>query len=158
MSAFIYRFRPVRALLEGFHELEKQEVYFAPPSELNDPYDGATEVQWSGDSILWTNLLNHYLLCATQAVVCTSALPEDDAVLNRITAPVTADALPSEGAKGLYRRVKARFYAQTNARRLPELLAARAEPIGRNELRMYAPDFRTCPRSECQVGYHSTST
>lgn len=56
----IYRFRNVDALLDGFHELENQEIYFSPYSDLNDPCEGTLNLYWEGDDILWKNLLKHY--------------------------------------------------------------------------------------------------
>ncbi len=38
-----YRFRSLRHLLSEHHELEKQEIYFAPLSDLNDPMEGFTD-------------------------------------------------------------------------------------------------------------------
>ncbi len=36
----IYRFRTADSLLDRFNELERQEIYFASPTELNDPMEG----------------------------------------------------------------------------------------------------------------------
>ena len=58
---FVYRFRPIKWLLGG--ELEKQQIYFAPPSELNDPMEGYFDVFWKGDQIVWRSLLKNYLVC-----------------------------------------------------------------------------------------------
>ena len=59
---YLYRFRSVHALLDGYHELENQEIYFSPPDELNDPLEGFKDIFWRGDAIVWRNLLRHYLL------------------------------------------------------------------------------------------------
>ena len=56
----IYRFRNADALLDGFHELENQEIYFSPYADLNDPCEGRLNLYWEGDAILWRNLLKHY--------------------------------------------------------------------------------------------------
>jgi hypothetical protein len=37
LAEYIYRFRSTSALLDHYSELEKQEIYFAPPNQLNDP-------------------------------------------------------------------------------------------------------------------------
>lgn len=134
---FIYRFRPMGALLGEHHELERQEIYFAPPSELNDPYDGAKEVQWTGDAILWSNLLCHYLLCTTQMVLLASIAPDDSAILERIPIGMTEGSCPTDDSKKLYNRVKTLFFAQPDATRLAELLTARPAPVCREELMMY---------------------
>lgn len=56
----IYRFRNADALLDEFHELENQEIYFSPYADLNDPCEGRLNLYWEGDAILWRNLLKHY--------------------------------------------------------------------------------------------------
>ena len=62
MSEF-FRFRSVKSLLDEFHELEKQTIYFASPDELNDPMEGFRDLVWSGDKIVWTNFFRHYVYC-----------------------------------------------------------------------------------------------
>ena len=62
-----YRFRSVDALLDEFHELKNQEIYFANPSELNDPMEGFSDTFWDGDKIIWENFLKHYLVCLDRA-------------------------------------------------------------------------------------------
>ncbi len=39
-------------------ELAKQEIYFASPSELNDPMEGFSNIVFKGDKIVWHNFLN----------------------------------------------------------------------------------------------------
>jgi hypothetical protein len=58
-------------LEEKYQELQRQEIYFPKPDELNDPVEGFMDVFWAGDGILWRNLFRHYLLCLIQAAyVC----------------------------------------------------------------------------------------
>jgi hypothetical protein len=62
----MYRFRPVDRLLskpgeEG--ELDGQYIFFASPEQLNDPMEGYKDVYFEGDSIIWTNLIKHYVRC-----------------------------------------------------------------------------------------------
>lgn len=59
---FLYRFRSLNNLLDR-GELEKQEIYFAELSRLNDPVEGYLDLTWQGDAIVWTNFFRHYLLC-----------------------------------------------------------------------------------------------
>ena len=56
----MYRFRSVHSLLDGYQELEQQEIYFATAAELNDPMEGLREVYWQGDEIVWANLIRNY--------------------------------------------------------------------------------------------------
>jgi len=71
MPDHFFRFRSIRNLLDGFHELENQEIYFSPPRDLNDPVEGFKDLFWQGDAIVWVNLLRHYLLCLMQAMSIT---------------------------------------------------------------------------------------
>lgn len=69
MENFIYRFRPLDRLLGRAGspgELESLQIYFPTPAQLNDPLEGFKDYFWSGDEIVWRNLLRHYLLCLTQ--------------------------------------------------------------------------------------------
>jgi hypothetical protein len=66
MITHLYRFRPADAILGRYNELSKQEIYFAAPEKLNDPMEGYKDVFWSGDLILWRNLIRHYLVCLIQ--------------------------------------------------------------------------------------------
>ena len=55
----LYRFRSVDRLLND-NELDGQYIFFAGPSELNDPVEGAADMVWNGDEIVWSNLIRHY--------------------------------------------------------------------------------------------------
>ena len=57
----LYRFRSIDQLLDKYHELERQTIYFAKPSELNDPIEGIRDVFWHGDVIVWINLFRNYI-------------------------------------------------------------------------------------------------
>lgn len=63
MNERLYRFRPVDTLLGDRKELEKQTVYFAAPSQLNDPMEGFRDIYWAGDEIVWKALVKNYLVC-----------------------------------------------------------------------------------------------
>lgn len=63
---YIYRFRPVSRLLNEdavSGELDSQYIFFAEPQSLNDPLEGFKYVYFSGDKIIWRNLLRHYVRC-----------------------------------------------------------------------------------------------
>jgi hypothetical protein len=62
MTTRLYRFRPLRRLLDQ-NELLNQEIFFANPDNLNDPMEGFRDIFWQGDVIVWENLFRHYLLC-----------------------------------------------------------------------------------------------
>ncbi|MGJ3440662.1 hypothetical protein AAZU54_11720 [Pseudomonas sp. Je.1.5.c] len=63
---FAYRFRPLSRLLSDdgeSGELEGLYIFFAAPEQLNDPLEGFKEVLFCGDSIVWENLIRHYIRC-----------------------------------------------------------------------------------------------
>ena len=92
--AYLYRFRSAEHLLDKYQELEKQEIYLAPPDELNDPMEGYKDVYWLGDPVLWRNFLRHYVFCLAEAIgytriglVDTDDLPFIPVQLGRNTLP-----------------------------------------------------------------------
>ncbi|WP_083340943.1 DUF2971 domain-containing protein [Chromobacterium amazonense] len=63
----IYRFRSIENLLGENEELNKQEIYFAAPNQLNDPMEGMKDIFWQGDAIAWKNFFRHYVACLSNA-------------------------------------------------------------------------------------------
>lgn len=57
------RFRSTSALLDKFHELENEEIYFSTVKDLNDPLEEYMDLSFDGDEILWTNFFQNYLFC-----------------------------------------------------------------------------------------------
>jgi hypothetical protein len=135
MESHFYRFRSTAALLDGFQELEKQEIYFASREELNDPMDGFKDVVWRGDRILWTNLLNHYLLCLLRTVDAVTWIGKDKPLPKGLSfVHATDDFLKQPVATELYRRVRGFFFRHPDVSDLPDFLAQRTLPLRRNEL------------------------
>ncbi len=136
--AFFYRFRPIRALLGTFQELERQEIYFSAPAELNDPMEGFKDLYWQGDQIVWNNLLKHYLLCLMMAYLATLREVKDyeKAGYDR-NIFFSVGRLPTWEAKNTHRRICERFFANERIRRLTEALAGRSYKIRRDELYFY---------------------
>jgi hypothetical protein len=133
-----YRFRPTDALLDRFQELERQEIYFAHPQELNDPLEGFKDLVWSGDRILWGNLLRHYLLSLTYAVT-VALISGPDHTFSEMETFVFANqsSMPTPVFGELHRRICEDFFKHEDAAALPELLADRGNPIRRDELTTY---------------------
>ena len=92
----LYRFRTMDNLLGKYQELEKQAIYFASPEELNDPMEGIGNIVWSGDKIVWTNFIKHYVYCL---VVCyflyTLTWRSDEFDANKIPIPDRWDLPPN---------------------------------------------------------------
>jgi hypothetical protein len=136
--SFFYRFRTTDALLGERQELEKQEIYFASPEQLNDPMEGFKELFWHGDQIVWRNLIRHYLLCLMQTVaVAMIAGKEYQPIFARGFIFSSQLTLPTETLKALYQRVCAIFFAVHSLDALPALLASREHPVRRDELEFY---------------------
>src|ERR1700693_1293937 len=95
MTGHFYRYRPIRAVLDEFHELENQEIYFSTTGELNDPMEGFKYLFWSGDEIVWRNFLKHYILCVLQtASYCFIAADQFDANVLRNIVFLVPQQLP----------------------------------------------------------------
>ena len=96
--ATYYRLRSVRHLLGHFRELERQQIYFASPDELNDPTEGLAYIVWRGDQIAWRNFFTHYVRClhtmciraALRADVQQSQIPVLDPLDNDLPSQYTA--------------------------------------------------------------------
>ncbi|MFG6657233.1 DUF2971 domain-containing protein [Scandinavium sp. M-37] len=71
MNVF-FKLRNTSSLLNGFHELENQELFFASPDELNDPQEGFLNLFWQGDKIVWRNLLRYYIFNLTNCLLKAS--------------------------------------------------------------------------------------
>ncbi len=52
-----YRFRPLKWICD---EIEQEYLFFSKPTDLNDPLEGFQDIYFSGDILLWNNLLLHY--------------------------------------------------------------------------------------------------
>ncbi|MFS0688764.1 hypothetical protein AB1K89_05930 [Sporosarcina sp. 179-K 8C2 HS] len=80
--------------------MEKQQIYFAHPEQLNDPMEGMRLYYWQGDEIVWRNLLKHYLLCL-EHMILLARLTDEDEQLKKEDIPVfkSFDSLPTESYK-----------------------------------------------------------
>lgn len=93
----MYRFRTVSNLIGEFQELQKQQIYFAHPEQLNDPMEGMRRYFWRGDEIVWRNLLKHYLLCL-EHVVTLARLTEENEQITKDDIPIykSLEILPTD--------------------------------------------------------------
>jgi hypothetical protein len=128
----LYRFGPIERILKK-NELQKQEVFFAKPENLNDPMEGFRDVFWKGDEIVWRNLLRHYLLCLDRAfallVVCREDRPfgwNEIPVFNR------GDTSATPQHKARQEEIVEAFFNEDAVKSLILALAARSLPTGVN--------------------------
>ena len=74
----LYRLRTIKQLLGDYPELESQEIYFAHPSDLNDPMEGTRNIFWLGEQIVWRNLFKHYIYCFHMTCAASRILGDVD--------------------------------------------------------------------------------
>ncbi|MEJ0052067.1 MAG: DUF2971 domain-containing protein [Methylovirgula sp.] len=138
MPDHFYRFRSASALLDGFHELENQEIYFPTLKELNDPLEGYKDLVWRGDRIVWHNLFRHYVLCLLQstflmAVAGKEFTPE---MASKIIFHTPND-LPEAPIRKLYASAYEKFFAHSSIPVLIDALASPGKSMRRDELAFY---------------------
>lgn len=133
-----YRYRRIEQLLGKHRELESQEIYFASPDKLNDPMEGFQDVFWEGDHILWKNLVKHYILCLSQAVMLVHTMGPD--FLPKQVTPVlhwSASTLPTPILKEHHERICSAFFAERGVADCIRLLAKVRTRVRREELAFY---------------------
>jgi hypothetical protein len=132
----MYRFRPIFNLLDGYHELDKQEIFFAAPHQLNDPMEGFRDIFWQGDYIVWENLLKNYVDCVAHIYILTLAGVKNLTIDNIPLHPYpNLKATPEQLALGY--KIREKFFSHTFIQSLPRSLERRKQPVRRGELLSY---------------------
>jgi Protein of unknown function (DUF2971) len=133
MPEHLYRFRP--SVLGKHQELENQEIYFSSLEGLNDPMEGFVDLFWSGDQIVWTNLVKHYLFCLDYACIQFMLIGNTTAIdLASIPVLQTENDLPTQEYKDVYKRICDIFFALPSVPKYVQGLSSRKRPIRRDEL------------------------
>jgi hypothetical protein len=134
-----YRFRRASAVLDEFHGLERQEIYFAPIKELNDPMEGYKDVFWLGDTVVWHNLLRHFVLIAMLMAHRHIGGPLFGEADIRKVIQCTADDLPvpPATARQVYADICSQFFQAPGIAALVNKLGRRIHPMRREELAHY---------------------
>lgn len=133
----IYRFRPIDKLIgENFQELIKQEIYFSPVQDLNDPLENIIDIFWQGDYIVWQNLFNHYLLCTTYMTIMTSLYPYEN--LQNFSQDIPMELNPKELFPPeyitLFTHIQKSFFDNPDIKNTLTYLAEKQTPIKKSEL------------------------
>jgi hypothetical protein len=142
---YFYRIRSLRSLLgpddgenDGFNELRKQTIFFAAPSDLNDPMEGLKDIFWRGDKIAWENLLKHYLMClemvTTICIISGDAYSVDQ---SQIPIFLTKEDFPTPKVLELHKAIVERFFAEEFVADYADGLASRTNPIRVDELSLH---------------------
>ena len=137
-SNTLYRFRSIEALLDKYHELENQTIYFASPEELNDPMEGLRDIVWRGDRIVWTNLFKHYVYC--MYVSCLQfRIIRDSVEFDVDNIPILGrwDQLATPQMQALFDDIWCRFLNLPKIPELIETLANTNRKIRYRELGLY---------------------
>lgn len=134
----LYRFRSTHALLDGYQELENQQIYFSPPEGLNDPLEGFKHIFWRGDQIVWRNLVRHYLHNLMLATSIASVMGKDfNPDMCASLVHQTDDDLPQSPIRGIYAEVCKEFFAHPVPERLVTALSSQVREVKRDELQFY---------------------
>lgn len=133
----VYRLRSLDKLLGDFNELERQTIFFAPFSELNDPMEGSVDMLWHGDSIVWRNFFKHFLLCMEFKVsLGTIYRPEDSKKFyqHELTIMICEQQLPTDHYRQYFDIIKKRFFSYEIVTLLIEYLGKKKYPIQKKQL------------------------
>jgi len=138
MSKKFYRFRSIDRLIHDFKELENQNIYFAHPSQLNDPMEGYRDFFWEGDHIAWKNLFKHYLLCL-ERLCSLLILSGEDHAISKEDMPIFSgeNDFPSPIYKELFTRISNSFFENQDLLTLIEKISERTTSVRRDELSFY---------------------
>lgn len=138
MPEFLYRYRPAAAVLDGFHELEREEIYFSPLADLNDPMEGHRDFVWRGDAIAFRNLLKHHVRCLAATFSLLPLWSDDFTVEECFKLVYAVEPEPPEApVKAFFADAAERLLALPITDRLARGLAARAAGVRRYELTFF---------------------
>lgn len=138
MTDRFYRFRSINNLLGTQEELQRQEIYFASPSELNDPMEGFKDIFWRGDEVVWTNLFRHYLQSLQSAFALVCLVGEEDPI-EWETAPIVDLRSPAHRSVEeslIHRKICDRFFNE-QIRSWIQSFSNRELPMRRDEVMVY---------------------
>ena len=134
----IYRYRSIPQLLDKFHELEYQTIYFAEPSELNDPIEGFRDVFWFGDTIAWANLFRNYIASLYMTYHAGLILGEEEELpLHHVPYHGLPDHMQSAPIIDLIERATTRVFEAYDLSAFIDRLVAAAVKVRRDELFVY---------------------
>jgi hypothetical protein len=132
---YFFRFRSTEALLDKYHELENQEIYFCPPDDLNDPTEGFKDLFWRGDEIVWRSLLKHYLLCLMRSfLIAMCPGPDSGPVPTKAVVLGSRATLPTDELRVVHKNICDRFFAIAGMSDMITSLANFPYPLRRDGL------------------------
>ncbi|MFC0227647.1 DUF2971 domain-containing protein [Serratia aquatilis] len=124
---YLYRFRSTTSLLCGYHELEKQEIFFPSPELLNDPAESLANFYWQGDKNDWREFFKQYLL----RFLYSAYIAKDTRIFCK---PSTINIISDTD---IYKNIEKLFFNDNNINKCIERLSNKEEAIKKNQLKMY---------------------
>ena len=151
MTQQVYRLRSAKHLIGTHEELRKQEIYFAPPHELNDPMEGFRDIVWKGDAIVWENLFRNYISCLNLTVILAK-LRGDDSVIDPEQIPIEglADNHETPMAVEILDELCANVFRRCKIHGLIQDLANTSHAVRRDELLIYLKHIHYTTLEEIQ--------
>ena len=100
--------------------------------------EGYKDVFWSGDLIVWRNLIRHYLLCLTQITyLCYVMGPDFNSADLKVLVFSAPEKLPDATMRATFQKMWEAFRADAHIRTFLETLSKRTTPVRRDELTHY---------------------
>lgn len=151
----VFRFRSIDRLLGVSQELERQEIYFAHPSELNDPAEEIFPFFWKGDRIIWTNFLRHYLYCLHWKCLDFLVM-RDHLKIQEIPPPMMGDRNMSgfPMLTEVHGRVVNKIFNDTKIREWPELLSQQHYSMGKSHILFLLRTLQWSAIEAIRAAYH----
>lgn len=139
----VFRFRKIENLLGKYSELTTQEIYFASPSELNDPLEGMMKVFWKGDEILWSNFFYNYIRSLEDTFFQSAVLNRPSEIKSEdiVLAPFRAQELPQLRIQ-ILDEIKSEIFNDKPFKKFISSISKRSTNIGKNELLSYLSNYQ----------------
>ena len=150
----LYRLRRTKHLIGKYKELDKQEIYFAHPTELNDPMEGFRDIYWLGDCIVWQNLFRHYIYCL-HTTCAISRIIGDTGKVKPQHIPVMSDVPQNwtQKAVDLFDDICTRVFERTKLLQFALGIANAKRKVRRDELLYYLYSFHHVALHEIEAAY-----
>ncbi|MDE0201927.1 MAG: DUF2971 domain-containing protein [Rhodospirillaceae bacterium] len=150
----LYRLRRTKHLVGKYKELDKQEIYFAHPTELNDPMEGFRDIYWLGDRIVWQNLFRHYIYCLHITCVI-SRITGDTGKVKPEHIPITSDVPENwtQEAVDLFDDICTRVFERAKLLQFTLRIGNAKRKVRRDELLFYLYSFHHVALHEIESAY-----
>ncbi len=120
---FLYRYRSIDKLFE-YKELEKLEIYFAKPDELNDQMEDYMNIVWQGDEIAFQCLFKHYLYVLASIYFDVKVRNKDKKIdIDNLPVFLKTDILNAPEMKTFFKEIYYEFFDSQIVADIPKKMA-----------------------------------